>query len=62
MEFHLGSKPNKYVIEAHWLWILNSCLLVFLLTGFFSMILLRTLKNDVARYLQMDKADQMERA
>ena len=45
-------------LEAHWLWILNSSLLVILLTGLLSMILLRTLKNDVARYFQIDEMDQ----
>ena len=50
MNFNL----NKYELEAHWLWILNSSLLVILLTGLLSMILLRTLKNDVATYFKID--------
>merc|ERR1719150_1375821 len=61
-EFHTGSKPNRHQLEAHWLWVLNSSLLVILLTGLLSMILLRTLKNDIARYLQVDDMDQAEAA
>jgi len=56
----LLANPTRYQIEAHWLWVLNSSLLVVLLTGLLSMILLRTLKNDVARYLQVDQIDQEE--
>merc|ERR1712216_992451 len=49
-------------MEAHWLWVLNSSLLVVLLTGLLSLILLRTLKNDVARYLHLDQLDAEELA
>jgi len=56
----LLANPTRYQIEAHWLWVLNSSLLVVLLTGLLSMILLRTLKNDVARYLEVDQIDQEE--
>eukprot|EP00494_Astrolonche_serrata_P025170 UN25431 len=59
-EFHNGARPTKHQMEAHWLWVLNSSLLVILLTGLLSMILLRTLKNDIARYLQIDEIDQIE--
>ncbi len=58
----MQSNPTRYRVEAHWLWVLNSSLLVVLLTGLLSMILLRTLKNDVARYLQVDQIDQEEMA
>ena len=44
-------------VEVHWLWILNTSLLVILLVGLLTMILLRTLKNDMARYLQIDELD-----
>merc|ERR1719166_310332 len=60
--FHLHANPTRHQMEAHWLWVLNSSLLVVLLTGLLSMILLRTLKNDVARYLQLDQIDQEEAA
>ncbi len=56
----MQANPTRYQVEAHWLWVLNSSLLVVLLTGLFSVILLRTLKNDVARYLQVDQIDQEE--
>merc|ERR1712048_22817 len=60
--FHLNANPTRHQMEAHWLWVLDSSLLVVLLTGLLSMILLRTLKNDVARYLQLDQIDQEEAA
>jgi len=60
--YNLHANPTRHQIEAHWLWVLNSSLLVVLLTGLLSMILLRTLKNDVARYLQLDQIDQEEAA
>jgi len=61
-EEQMQSNPTRYQVEAHWLWVLNSSLLVVLLTGLLSMILLRTLKNDVARYLQVDQIDQEDAA
>jgi len=59
---HAHAQPTRRQMEAHWLWVLNSSLLVILLTGLLSMILLRTLKNDIARYLQLDEIDQVEAA
>ncbi|XP_059807458.1 transmembrane 9 superfamily member 1 [Hypanus sabinus] len=37
-------------LEIHWLSIINSMVLVFLLTGFVLVILMRVLRNDLARY------------
>ncbi|XP_030043404.1 transmembrane 9 superfamily member 1 [Microcaecilia unicolor] len=37
-------------LEIHWLSIINSLVLVFLLTGFVVIILMRVLKSDLARY------------
>ncbi|XP_006036573.1 transmembrane 9 superfamily member 1 isoform X1 [Alligator sinensis] len=37
-------------LEIHWLSIINSMVLVFLLVGFVVVILMRVLKNDLARY------------
>lgn len=37
-------------LEIHWLSIINSMVLVFLLTGFVLVILMRVLRNDFARY------------
>merc|ERR1719242_1542307 len=59
-KFHNHIQITTRQMEAHWLWVLNSSLLVILLTGLLSMILLRTLKNDIARYLQIDDIDQAE--
>ena len=46
-------------IEIHWLSIINSFVLVLLLTAFLSIILLRVLKNDFSRYMEIDD-DAME--
>lgn len=44
-------------VEIHWLSIVNSFVLVLLLTAFLAFILLRVLKNDFARYLDVDEED-----
>lgn len=45
--------------EIHWLSIINSFVLVLLLTAFLTIILLRVLKNDFSRYMELDD-DAME--
>jgi len=40
--------------EIHWLSIINSFVLVLLLTAFLTIILLRVLKNDFSRYMDLD--------
>jgi len=40
--------------EIHWLSIINSFVLVLLLTAFLTIILLRVLKNDFSRYMELD--------
>ena len=48
-------------IEVHWLSIINSFVLVVLLTVFLSIILLRVLKNDFTRYMgSADDGDFMD--
>ncbi|XP_038052183.1 transmembrane 9 superfamily member 1-like [Patiria miniata] len=48
-------------LEVHWLSIINSMVLVFLLLGFVLIILMRVLKNDFARYnLDDDDTDEMD--
>jgi len=42
-------------LEIHWLSIINSLMLVFLLVGFVLMILIKTLNRDYARYASLDK-------
>ena len=46
--------------EIHWLSIINSFVLVLLLTGFLSIILMRVLKNDFSRYATADEDDDDE--
>ena len=41
--------------EIHWLSIINSIVLVFLLTAFLAIVLLRILKNDFSKYLNVDE-------
>lgn len=45
--------PNSF--EVHWLSIINSIVLVLLLTGFLVIIMLRVLKNDFSRYMEVDE-------
>ena len=45
-------------MEIHWLSIVNSFVLVLLLTAFLAVILMRVLRNDFARYMEAD-AEEM---
>lgn len=48
-------------LEIHWLSIINSIVLVFLLLGFVMLILLRVLHNDFARYnLNEEESDEID--
>jgi hypothetical protein len=49
--------PSSF--EIHWLSIINSFVLVLLLTAFLTIILMRVLKNDFSRYMELDD-DAME--
>ena len=44
--------PSSF--EIHWLSIINSFVLVLLLTSFLTIILLRVLKNDFSKYIELD--------
>jgi Endomembrane protein 70 len=44
--------PSSF--EIHWLSIINSFVLVLLLTAFLTIIMLRILKNDFSRYMELD--------
>lgn len=46
--------------EIHWLSIINSFVLVLLLTGFLAIILMRVLKNDFTRYTRADEEEDDE--
>jgi hypothetical protein len=54
-ESHFAHLPIE--LEIHWLSIINSFVLVILLTGFLAIILLRILKSDFARYAKDDEED-----
>ena len=43
--------------EIHWLSIINSFVLVLLLTAFLTIILMRVLKNDFTRYMDVEEDD-----
>ena len=44
-------------LEIHWLSIMNSFVLVILLTGFIVVIVMRVLKSDYTRYSRTDEED-----
>lgn len=50
--------PSSF--EIHWLSIINSFVLVLLLTAFLTIILMRVLKNDFSRYLELDEESMEE--
>jgi hypothetical protein len=41
--------------EIHWLSVINSFVLVLLLTAFLAVILMRILKKDFSRYMEVDE-------
>jgi len=63
-----SSRMNRYVqysfmpqsFEIHWLSIINSFVLVLLLTGFLFIILMRVLKNDFSRYASTEEEEEEE--
>ena len=50
----------KQAVEIHWLSIMNSIVLVFLLIGFLVLILHRVLRNDYARYSSLEHDDVVD--
>jgi hypothetical protein len=50
--------PSSF--EIHWLSIINSFVLVLLLTAFLMIIMLRVLKNDFSRYMDLDDESMEE--
>lgn len=52
--------PNVFKPRIHWFSIFNSFMMVFFLVGLVSMILMRTLRRDYARYSR-DEFDDLER-
>lgn len=47
-------------LEIHWLSIMNSCVLVLLLTGFLAIIVMRILKSDYSRYTKLDDEEEAD--
>ncbi|XP_077518018.1 transmembrane 9 superfamily member 1-like [Amblyomma americanum] len=47
-------------LEIHWLSVINSLVLIFLLLGFIGVILTRVLKNDIARYNSLEAKAEMD--
>ena len=45
-------------LEIHWLSIMNSCVLVLLLTGFLAIIIMRILKSDYTRYARSEEDEE----
>mmetsp|Transcript_1716 Transcript_1716/g.3842 ORF Transcript_1716/g.3842 Transcript_1716/m.3842 type:complete len:628 (-) Transcript_1716:1269-3152(-) len=54
MTRYIDSRFLPGSFEIHWLSIINSIVLVLLLTAFLTIILLRVLKNDFSRYMDLD--------
>jgi transmembrane 9 superfamily protein 1 len=52
---------RKQHIQIHWISIVNSCVLVILLTGFLALILLRILRNDISKIVEFDEDLEGER-
>lgn len=57
MQQHAKSLIQDQPIEIHWLSIINSFVLVVLLTAFLAVVFMRILKKDFARYLELDEED-----
>lgn len=53
--------PNFFQHRIHWFSIFNSFMMVIFLVGLVSMILMRTLRKDYARYSKDEEMDDMER-
>jgi transmembrane 9 superfamily member 3 len=49
------------ILQIHWFSIFNSFMMVIFLVGLVSMILMRTLRKDYARYSKDEEMDDMER-
>ena len=49
------------LFQIHWFSIFNSFMMVIFLVGLVSMILMRTLRKDYARYSKEDDIDDMEK-
>ncbi|CAM9230737.1 unnamed protein product [Phaeothamnion confervicola] len=57
MSRYVDSRFLPSSFEIHWLSIINSFVLVLLLTAFLTIIMMRVLKNDFSRYMEVDEDD-----
>lgn len=55
MKRYVDSTFLPTTFEIHWLSIINSFVLVMLLTAFLTIILMRILKKDFSRYMEVDE-------
>lgn len=60
MALHSKSFMSDQAVEIHWLSIINSFVLVLLLTSFLAVILLRILKKDIAAYMDEEENSEEE--
>ena len=58
-ELNLLSQCSLRIFQIHWFSIFNSFMMVIFLVGLVSMILMRTLRKDYARYSKEDDLDEM---
>jgi len=64
-DIHHSHRVEKYSMsgfrqqhmQIHWISIVNSCVLVILLTGFLALILLRILRNDISKIVEFDEEE-----
>lgn len=55
MTLYDDKRVRDQELEIHWLSIMNSFVLVILLTGFLAIIIMRVLKSDYARYARTEE-------
>lgn len=60
MKRYAGSSFLPSTFEIHWLSIINSFVLVLLLTAFLAIILMRILKKDFSKYMEIDEDELAE--
>ena len=58
MEAYSQSNFLPATLEIHWLSIINSLVLVMLLTAFLAIILMRVIRNDFTRYMRADEDEE----
>ncbi len=58
MDVYSASNFLPATLEIHWLSIINSLVLVMLLTAFLAIILMRVIKNDFTRYMRADEDEE----